>query len=105
MNASELKKMTVKELKDLAAEKSGETDTSSMKKDDLVELLSDEEDSKPAKKKNAAKKSEPVKLTKELAKSEIRRLKKRQAEVSSGSANSKNIQRRVRNLKRFIRSA
>ena len=107
MNTSELKMMTVKELKDLAAEKTDAEGITSMKKDELVDLLSDGEESPSPVKKSSVKKSSktPPKLTKEIAKSEIKRLKNKQAEISSGSPNSKNIQRRVRNLKRFIRSA
>ncbi|MCP4723709.1 MAG: hypothetical protein GY863_01670 [bacterium] len=104
MKESELIKMTVKQLRDIAKETTDASGVTAMKKDELVDLLVTDKDVEVVR----TKKVKKVDLTKEQAKAEILRVKQKKEEMEkSGEINKKqlkNIVRRVRNLKRLIRN-
>lgn len=106
MTEAELKKMTVKRLRDLAAEKTEIQGLTGMKKEELVSALIEELKIKIEKEAPPAEKKEVV-LDSKSAKKEITRLKQKKSDLLGGkSLNSKqlkNIRRRMRNLKRIMR--
>jgi len=106
MTEAELKQMTVKQLRDLATEKTEISGVKGMKKDELVSSLIENldistDESAPA----TGKKS--VKLDSKSSKKEIMRLKQKQTELLSSKAKNpgqmKNLRRRIRSLKRIMR--
>ncbi len=101
MKTSELKKMTVKQLRELAKDDSSIIGATAMKKDELVEALSEEDDT-------VQEKGTSGPISKDQAKSEIVRLKDKMARLSEGDSKNvkqlKNIRRRIRNLKRNLRA-
>ncbi len=104
MKESELIKMTVKQLRDLAKETTDAAGVTAMKKEQLVDLLVTERDVEVSR----TKKIRKIDLTKEQAKAEILRLKQKKEEMEkAGDINKdqlKNLVRRVRSLKRLLRN-
>ena len=102
MSEEELKKMTVKQLKELAAEKTDLTGLSGMKKEVLIKALIEKLHVEAPKKVTGAALKD-----KQTAKIEIRRLKQKKQELLRAASRNpqqlRNVRRRVRNLKRFIR--
>ena len=102
MKDAELKKMTVKQLRELAAEKTELTELSSMKKDELLIALAGELERKEPKKESGKGEKDP-----KATKNEIIRLKqKKEKLLQAKSKNPKqlrNVRRRIRNLKRIMR--
>lgn len=103
MTEAELKKMTVKQLRELANEKTDLTGLSGMKKEALVVALVEKLDIK----KEVEKAGAGTLKDKQTAKNEIQRLKQKRTELLQAEVKSKkqmrNIRRRVRKLKRSIR--
>lgn len=106
MTEAELKKMTVKQLRDLATEKTEVKGLKGMKKDELVSTLMENlgissEEKAPAAEKKA------VELDGKSSKNEIMRLKQKQTDLLGGKSKNpeqmKNIRRRIRSLKRKMR--
>lgn len=108
--AEELQHMTVKELRELAKELPGATGTHSMKKDDLVALLSSGASGGAAKTTAAPKKAKPSKAEKKpLTKSEIKSLlgelhrAKESAQAAKDKARIEVLRRRINRLKKQTR--
>ena len=104
MKESELTKMTVKQLRELAKEKTDASGVTAMKKDQLIDLLVTERDVEVVR----TKKVKKMDLNRDQAKAEILRLKQKKEELEKSKdlnkKQLKNIMRRVRNLKRLIRN-
>ncbi|MFC1564118.1 Rho termination factor N-terminal domain-containing protein [candidate division KSB1 bacterium] len=104
MKESELIKMTVKQLRELAKEDTKISGVTAMKKEQLVEALVTERDVEVVR----TKKIRKMDLSPDQAKAEILRLKQKKEELEkSKNMNKKqlkNIIRRVRNLKRLLRN-
>lgn len=104
MTEADLKKMTVKDLKALAAEKTELTGVTDMRKDALIEAIIKELGIEKETKKVAA----DAINNKMAAKKEILRLKQKKEELLNSSKATprqlKNIRRRVRSLKRLAKS-
>ncbi|MFC1513985.1 hypothetical protein ACFL5P_03135 [candidate division KSB1 bacterium] len=104
MTEAELKKMTVKQLREIAEEKTKLTGIKTMKKDKLIEEMIVALEIEVSKKVTG----EVVK-DKIGAKKEINRLKHKRNDLEKGDSTNKkqlaNIRRRIRNLKRMIRNA
>lgn len=106
MTEAELKKMTVKQLRDLATGKTEIQGLTGMKKEELVNALMEELKIKIGEKDPVAEKKAVV-LDSKSAKNEIMRLKQKISDLLGGKSSNpkqlKNIRRRVRNLKRIMR--
>ena len=103
MTVAELKKMTVKQLREYAAEHTELTGLSGMKKEQLVETLIEALGLETKKKVTG-----DALKDKKSSKNEILRLKQKKEELlASAKKNAqqlKNIRRRIRNLKRNMRT-
>jgi len=103
MTEEELRKMTVKDLRKIAAEQTELSGITGMKKDVLIEALVKELNIKQAKKQATGKALDDKISTKR----EILRLKQKKDDLlkqkSKKPAQLKNIRRRVRNLKKHLR--
>ena len=102
MTEAELKKMTVKQLRALASEKTDLTGLSGMKKEELVAALIE----KLGVKKEVKKAGAEALKDEQTAKKEIKRLKQKRKELLQAKTKNKkqmrNIRRRVRKLKRNL---
>ncbi len=106
MTESELKKMTVKQLKEYASEHTKLSGMSGMKKDALVSAIIDELGiDEPGKELSKVEKKKGLN-DKGAIKIEILRLKQKKSELQEQDVNNsnqfRNIRRRIRNLKRKI---
>ena len=102
MTYAELKKMTVKQLREFAKDKTELTGLSSMKKDELLNTLAGELERKEPKKESAKGKKDP-----RATKNEIIRLKQKKEDLLQAKSKNpkqlRNVRRRIRNLKRIMR--
>jgi len=103
MTEAELKKMTVKQLRALASEKTDLTGMSGMKKEELVVALVE----KLGIKKEVKKAGTEAPKDKQATKKEIKRLKQKRNELFQANTKNRkqlrNIRRRVRKLKKNLR--